>query len=84
MKWRVIITDTEGLTGVAPVCERQTEPDGPHHIEGPNEDDATARYDESGVYDDCCPYPHIECWSNSNAEDVRVRLDRADAELAGT
>lgn len=77
--WRVILTDSETLSGVAPVCPQQTEPEGPHDIDR-NEDDETARYDVMGVYD-CCPGPHLECWSRSNAEDVRVRLDRVDAEV---
>jgi hypothetical protein len=74
-RWRLIITDSESLSGVAPVCPHQT--DVTKHSTG---DGYMTKVDEFGVYD-CCPYPQIECWSPSNAEDVRVRLDRAEAEV---
>jgi len=70
-QWRVILTDSEGPTGVAPVCPK---PDVHAMMHGGSPDDLQ-------IYDECCAGPHIECWTPSNAEDVRVRLDRADAEV---
>jgi hypothetical protein len=64
--WRVILTDSESLTGVAPVC-----PD----VRSGNHDS-----DDVGVYD-CCPGPHIECWSERVADEVSKALTIADAEV---
>lgn len=68
-RWRVIMTDSENLTGVAPVCPFQRAPGGEHDLEGPEEDDETARFDETGVYD-CCPLPHLEVHSRDSAQDL--------------
>jgi hypothetical protein len=73
--WRVILTDSEDLTGVAPVCPRQAEPGGPHDIEGPGEDDLSFRYQAAGVYD-CCPEPHLETYSTVKAAEVAEVLTR--------
>lgn len=62
--WRVIFTDSESLTGIAPVC---TEP-GRHEI------------DIDTVYD-CCPGPHIECWSERRAKEIAAALTEAEAEV---
>jgi len=78
VKWRVVLTDSEDLTGIAPECPRATEPEGPHDIDR-DEPDLTARYDEHGVYD-CCPHPHIECWSPLAAELAANGLTGSDAE----
>ncbi|NJP71935.1 hypothetical protein HCJ99_13840 [Streptomyces sp. C1-2] len=73
-KWRVIITDSESPTGIAPVCtgERSdalhTIPDFPG---GPKRDD-------EGVYD-CCPWPQIETGSTVMAAYL-VELLNADTE----
>jgi hypothetical protein len=73
MQWRVIITDTESLTGVAPVCEYQSSYD--HHgIPGD-----TPALDDLGVYD-CCPQPHIECWSERDARRIAADLTESSAE----
>lgn len=70
--WRTIMTDTESMTGVAPVCEQQGDASGEHGcFEG-----LKVWADEHGVYD-CCPHPHIEtCW-----EDGAVRLAALLTEL---
>jgi hypothetical protein len=73
--WRVIITDSESMTGVAPVCARQSDVDGPHAIPG-----TPWGTDDSGVYD-CCPGPHIETWSVPAAAALAALLTAADAEL---
>jgi hypothetical protein len=65
MKWRVIGTDSESLTGVAPVCDL------PH--------DEPGRDDRAGIYD-CCPHPHIETWSESSADALRNLLNAIGAE----
>lgn len=62
--WRVIITDSESATGVAPVCEHQDDPR--HHSSG---DGFGVTADPHGVYD-CCPHPHVELWSEGVARGV--------------
>lgn len=59
--WRVIITNSESLTGVAPTCE--------NHVG-----------DVAAVYD-CCPGPHIECWSEQHAEAIAKALTETGAEI---
>jgi hypothetical protein len=66
MRWRTIITDTEGLTGVGPECEHQAELDGPHDLAWTNPPPGAPRLDEHSVYD-CCPLPHLECYSTVEA-----------------
>lgn len=71
--WRVIITDTESMTGVAPVCETDHTP---HSEDG-----------ESQLRDwvfDCCPHPHIEMWSEDLATRLAELLNEAEAGMAGT
>lgn len=72
-KWRVIITDSESPTGVAPVCTGP-QSDALHMIDdypgGP-------KYDEDGVYD-CCPWPQFDTYSDATAAYV-VALLNADA-----
>lgn len=65
MKWRIVVTDSESDTGVAPVCTGE-----PH---GGHEHDLAVL--------DCCPEPHIECWTFSAATRVAAALNDADAEL---
>jgi hypothetical protein len=55
--WRVIFTDSEGMTGIAPVCEVD------HTPHSPDGDDALKAW----VFD-CCPRPHIEFWSERSAK----------------
>ncbi|MCX4615747.1 hypothetical protein [Streptomyces mirabilis] len=56
--WRVIVTDSESATGVAPVCTASGDDD-EHELvalgRGPFRD-------EEGVYD-CCPTPQFETYS---------------------
>lgn len=66
--WRVIATDSESLSGVAPACETV------------HQDNELGEPDLTGVYD-CCPGPHIECWSESVADEVSKAFTTADAEL---
>jgi len=70
MKWRVIITDSESATGVAPVCEMMGSV---HHVDGMVLTD--------WVFD-CCPDPRIECWSEASARDLARMLTEADAEAS--
>lgn len=72
--WRTILTDSESLTGVAPVCPDQDDP--AKHTPGFDGDPAVA----DGVYD-CCPHPHIECWSKRRATAVAQALTEAEAEV---
>ncbi|MER6706635.1 hypothetical protein [Streptomyces fumanus] len=75
-RWRVIATDSESLTGVAPVCtaERSAALHAiPDHPGGPTADD-------EGVYD-CCPWPQIETYSVPVAAYL-VAVLNADAALA--
>jgi hypothetical protein len=71
--WRLIITDSESPTGLAPVCTGKGS-DALHMIDdypgGPVRD-------EDGVYD-CCPWPQIETYSTVWAEYL-VELLNADA-----
>lgn len=77
--WRVVITDSESPTGLAPVCSGERS-DALHMIEdypgGP-------KRDEEGVYD-CCPWPQIDTYSTVWAEYLAGLLN-ADAsdELTG-
>lgn len=61
MTWRVIMTDSESLSGVAPVCDRQDDPASNHHEDGQQLTD--------WVYD-CCPGPHLECWGEREAAEL--------------
>lgn len=70
--WRVIVTDTEGPTGVAPVCPAAASVC--HRIPD------TGVQDDTGVYN-CCPGPHIECWSERVADSVSKTLTAIEAEL---
>ena len=71
--WRLIHTDSESPTGLAPVCTGERS-NAIHMIDdypgGPQRD-------EDGVYD-CCPYPQIETYSTVWAEYL-VELLNADA-----
>lgn len=76
MKWRVITTDTEGPTGVAPVCEHQ---DHAHHLE-------VAQVDGDGTGPDvfdCCPWPQLELWDEDAAAKTAVRFTELEAGVAG-
>lgn len=64
--WRTIVTDSESMSGVAPVRERQDDPSSMH------------RGDAHGVYD-CCPHPHIETWGEGEAALLARRLTVIDA-----
>lgn len=74
-QWRVITTDSESLTGLAPACtadrrfhEIADYPGGP-------------KYDDEGVYD-CCPWPQVETYSVAVAAYL-VALLNADAAKGG-
>lgn len=69
-RWRVVITDSESLTGIAPACNP-----GPDSDEHPTLDGG--QHDEQGVYD-CCPWPLIEAGSPAMAAYL-VELLNADA-----
>lgn len=74
MEWRVIFTDSESGTGVAPVCEHRG--DVTKHSSG---DGFGVEADPSGVYD-CCPHPHIETWSEGGAAHLAELLTNLDAQ----
>jgi len=71
--WRTIITDSESLTGVAPVCGRQDDPTGMHCGD-------RGQLIPNWVFD-CCPGPHIETYSERVARRVARDLNAADAEV---
>jgi hypothetical protein len=75
MKWRVIITDTESPTGIAPVCEDE------EHAKL-----AESNGMESGGPDwvfSCCPHPQIELHDELFADELAERLSEHDAGWAG-
>lgn len=76
--WRVIVTGTEGPTGIAPVCEHQE--DVTKHSTG---DGYGKVVDPSGVYD-CCPWPQLELWDEDAAAKAAVRFMELEATVAGT
>lgn len=64
--WRVILTDTELPTGVAPICPK---PDVHAAMrEG-------AKPDGLDVFAECCIGPHLECWTQAMAVYIRIELD---------
>jgi hypothetical protein len=70
-RWRVIITDSELETGVAPVCPQ---PDVHAMMHGGTPDDPF-------VYDECCVGPHIECFTECAAPPIAHLLTQAEAEV---
>ncbi len=68
--WRTIVTDSESLTGVAPVCESD------HTPHSPDGDAPLLNW----VFD-CCPHPHIETWNEAVAAQVAEKLTQAEAEV---
>jgi hypothetical protein len=71
MKWRTINTDTESMTGVALVCDRQDDPNSDHALDGMQLTDYVFG---------CCPHPHIECWDESMAATLAHLLTDVNAE----
>lgn len=69
--WRVIITDSETESGVAPVCPH---PDVHAMMHGGAPDDPH-------VYDECCAHPHIECFTEEAAALIARALTEAEAEV---
>lgn len=69
--WRTIVTDSESLTGVAPVCPRQDDPSGMHCGD-------RGQLIPDWVFE-CCPHPHLECFDEARAENIRIYLTAADA-----
>lgn len=65
------MTDSDSLSGVAPVCPWQADP--------VRHGDMVAEAVEAGVFD-CCPQPHLECWSEAAAKRVADALTQAGAE----
>lgn len=62
LRWRVIGTDSESNSGVAPIC-------------------SFGHHDDLDVYVACCPHPHLECWSESQAREVRDMLNAFGVEV---
>lgn len=78
MRWRVVLTDSEAMTGVAPECDTATVIGGLHDL-GTDHLGQWHGFDEVGVYD-CCPKPHLECGTERHANAVMNALNDADAE----
>lgn len=74
LQWRVIGTDTESDSGVAPVCPQ---PDVHAMMQGGPPTDTY-------VFDECCIGPHLECWSSANSRVIRDVLNRMGVEMAGS
>lgn len=72
-KWRIIETDTELPTGIAPVCPLP-EVHGAMH--------GGAAWDGE-LYDECCATvgPQLECWSMSAAREVLNVFNRHFVEV---
>lgn len=66
--WRVIITASEGPTGIAPVCKEMGHG---HFVDGVT----LANW----VFD-CCPQPRIETWGETAAAGLALLLTSLDAE----
>jgi len=73
--WRLIITDTENLSGVAPACPQ---PD-VHAMVSPA--GAPGVTFESWVFDECCIGPHLECWTEDAAREACSTLNRLSVEV---
>ena len=70
--WRLVLTDTETLSGVAPVCPM---PDVHAMMHGGPPDDAE-------TYDECCGAALVlECWSEYAAREVLATLGRLFVEI---
>lgn len=71
-RWRIIGTDTESNSGVAPVCPRPEI----HSTIG-------AGLDDGNVYDGCCAAagPHLQCWTEDAAREVAAMLNRLGVEV---
>ena len=69
--WRLVITDSESLDGVAPAC-----PNVDQHLNGDAQADAGP--DVHGVFD-CCPFPWIEGMGEKDAAALCDLLNAADA-----
>jgi hypothetical protein len=80
-RWRVIGTDTERVTGVAPVCDLPAE-----HARIAA-DSAGAGFSNPGPdgldVQDCCPGPHIECWGEADARRAAELLNAAGRTFVG-
>lgn len=75
--WRVIITDSESMTGVAPVCE---EPGHPGRASIAGLEGAATTGGSPWVFD-CYPYPQIELCSERGAAHMAALLSEYDAEI---
>lgn len=75
-EWRVIMTDSESLTGVAPVCPHQNDYTKHTTADGYMREVVA----QTGAYD-CCPGPHIECGTTATASAIAQWLTVADAEV---
>jgi hypothetical protein len=76
-KWRTVFTDTESESGVAPICPEQRTLVGQHD---PDDHDGGWRFNEAFVYD-CCPGPHIQCWTPHVAVRLRDFLNEYSIEV---
>jgi len=74
-QWRLIGTDSESDSGVAPVCRQ---PD-VHAMLTPAGE--VGRPDDTFVYAECCGHPHLECWTPHNAVLVRDFLNSLGVEV---
>jgi hypothetical protein len=85
--WRVIDTDTEGPTGVAPECAQIDVAGGLHDNVAYGRvtmldvtSHGLAQFDALGVYD-CCPWPHVETWAPAAATELVELLNNRGVRL---
>ena len=70
--WRIVLTDTELPTGVAPVCSK---PDVHAMMHGGHPGDGDA-------FDECCGADLVlECWSEVQAREVLDLLNALNVEI---
>jgi hypothetical protein len=77
--WRVVTLST-GASGIAPICVYQATPKFPHDLSTQLGESGPPRFDEMGVYD-CCPEPHLQCWSPATAVKLLDTLNQLDIRL---
>lgn len=76
VKWRLIITDSETESGVAPVCPKPEV-----HAKMRRRDLDEIASGDAFVYDECCIGPHLECWGPRKARAVRDVLNSLEVEV---
>jgi len=73
-KWRVVITDAESASGVAPICPS------PALFQRASEHWNDESMDLLGVWD-CCPGPHLQCINEDHAKILAAMLNILEVEI---